>query len=394
MAPPSDPARICADLVRIRSENPPGDTAGAASYIGNHLDALGIGSQEIRRPGGRVSLVSPFPGADLLFCGHLDVVPAGDGEWSVDPFGGEIRDGILYGRGASDMKGGCAAILAAVTDLVEEGHRNPAVSLVFAADEETGGELGIRAVLDDGQIPPCDCLVAEPTPPLHPVIGMKGLLRLVIRFRGQPGHGSLYPRVGVSAVMEALDLLAVLRKAHDRVYQPPAALREPVEVSAEVLGGIFGIPDTGAVLQRITFNPGRIEGGEKANVVASRCSLELELRIPFGASTRRVLASLRKRVRGAEVEVLSQSEPNFTPPDVPLVGILSREIRRVHGGEPRPIVQWAASDAKHLRAAGFRVVEYGPGDLSTLHAVDERVPVRALGQARDVYRGVIDAYTK
>jgi succinyl-diaminopimelate desuccinylase len=268
------------------------------------------------------------------------------------------------------------------------------VSLAFVADEETGGELGIRAVLDAGLLPPSDCLVAEPTPALHPVIGQKGLLRLALRFRGQPGHGSLYPRVGVSAVMEALALLGHLKRAHARVYPPPAALREPVEVSSEVLGGIFGIPDPGAVLQRITFNPGRIEGGEKANVVASRCSLELELRIPFGASTGRVLSSLKGWAKGAEVEVLARSEPNFTPPDVPLVGILSREIRRVHGGKPRPIVQWAASDAKHLRAAGFRVVEYGPGDLATLHGVDERVPVRALEQAADVYRGLIEAYSR
>ena len=393
MALPSDPARICADLVRIRSENPPGDTAEAAAYLREHLDALGLGSRLIRKRGGRVNLVSASQGACLLLCGHLDVVPAGDGEWSVDPFGGEIRDGMVYGRGASDMKGGCAAILAAVTGLVEEG-REPQVSLAFVADEETGGELGIRAVLDKRVLPPCDCVVAEPTPALHPVIGMKGLLRLAIRFRGKPGHGSLYPRVGVSAVMEALDLLRTLEKAHARVYRPPEAIRQPVEDSAEVLGRIFGIQDPAAVLQRITFNPGRIEGGEKANIVASRCSLELELRIPFGASTAKVLASLRRRAKGAEMEILSQSEPNFTPPDVPLVGILSREIRRVHGEEPRPIVQWAASDAKHLRAAGFRVVEYGPGDLATLHGVDERVPVRALEQAADVFRGVIDTYSR
>ena len=392
MAPPSHPARICADLVRIRSVNPPGDTTDAASYIREHLDALGIGSHTIRKPGGRESLVSPGPAAGLLLCGHLDVVPAGEGDWSVDPFGGEIRDGMLYGRGSSDMKGGCAAILAAVTDVVEKGRELP-VSLAFVADEETGGELGIRAVLDAGLIPPCDCLVAEPTPVLNPVIGMKGLLRLAFRFRGQPGHGSLYPRVGVSAVMEALDLLEYLKEAHEKVYPPPEALRESVEVSAEVLGEIFGLADPKEVLQRITFNPGRIEGGEKANVVAARCSLELELRIPFGASVEQVLASLRARARRAGVEVLARSEPNFTPPDVALVGILSREIRRVHGGEPRPIVQWAASDAKHLRAAGFRVVEYGPGDLATLHGVDERVPVRALEQAADVYHGVINAYT-
>ncbi|MDD1651508.1 MAG: ArgE/DapE family deacylase [Methanomicrobiales archaeon] len=394
MALPSDPARICADLVRIRSENPPGSTAEVAEYVRDHLDALGIGSRLIRKRGGRVNLLSVSPGAPLLFCGHLDVVPAGEGEWSVDPFGGEIRGGMLYGRGASDMKGGCAAILAAVTTLVEGGGRNLPVSLAFVADEETGGEMGIRAVLDRGILPPCDCIVAEPTPVLHPVIGMKGLLRLTLRFRGRPGHGSLYPRVGVSAVMEAITLIEYLEKAHARVYQPPEELREPVEVSSQVLGRTFGIPDPAAVLQRITFNPGRIEGGEKANIVASRCSLELELRIPFGASTRRILASLRKRAGGAEMEVRSQSEPNFTPPDVSLVGILSREIRRVHRKEPRPIVQWAASDAKHLRAAGFRVVEYGPGDLATLHGVDERVPVRALIQAADVYRGVIRAYTK
>ena len=118
-----------------------------------------------------------------MLCGHVDVVPALDEGWIHPPFSGTIEGGYVWGRGSSDMKGGCAAILSACDELAEAGEALPA-TLVFVCDEETGGEYGIRYLLEKNMLSPCDCLIAEPSPALHPCIGQKGLCRLELRFTG------------------------------------------------------------------------------------------------------------------------------------------------------------------------------------------------------------------
>ena len=154
--------------------------------------------------GGRCNLVTRGQKKPLLFCGHVDVVPALDEGWTHPPYSGIIEDGYVWGRGATDMKGGCAAILAACDMLVQESFELPA-TLAFVCDEETGGDSGIRHLIAHDLISPCDCLIAEPSPARHPCIGQKGLCRLDLKFAGTPGHGSLYPTIGVSAIMEAME---------------------------------------------------------------------------------------------------------------------------------------------------------------------------------------------
>ncbi len=384
-----DVARLCSDLVQIESENPPGRTAEVIEYICGYLDALGIQSTVIRNRGGRDNLVAVSPESTLLLCGHVDVVPALRDGWRYDPYAGCLREGFVWGRGASDMKGGCAALLHALKAALEAG-LEPKANLAFVCDEESGGEFGIRQVLQKRLLPPTDCLIAEPTPPLSPVLGQKGLCRLRLEFSGEPGHGSLYPQVGRSAVMEAFALLEHVKAIHAKEYEGPAELAGIIDQSSRVLEGIFGVQD---VLRRVTYNPGRIEGGEKANIVAQHCSLELDMRMPFGCSVQNLLNDIKRHAPRATITVMDCAEPGFTAPDAPLVGILSTEIERVYAGKAVPIVQWAASDAKFLRKAGFSVVEYGPGELATLHAVDERVAIRQLEKAAEIYQGLILKYS-
>ena len=134
-----DASRICADLVKIKTENPPGDTTDAIEYVRSVLESLGIGSAITRSDGGKCNLVTSGISKRLLICGHLDVVPAMDAGWSLPPFSGRIKDGYVWGRGSTDMKGGCSAILCASAALVETGGELPA-TLAFVCDEETGGE--------------------------------------------------------------------------------------------------------------------------------------------------------------------------------------------------------------------------------------------------------------
>jgi succinyl-diaminopimelate desuccinylase len=386
-----DVAHLTASLVRIKSENPPGDTADVVDFIRDFLDSIGVKGRIVEHPGGHDNLVTIEPDARLLLCGHVDVVPAMAKGWLRDPYGGEIDAGCVWGRGATDMKGGCAALLAAYRDLIDSGIE-PKVQFAFVCDEETGGEFGIRSLLAQELLVPRDCLIAEPTPALSPALGQKGLYRIDLCFHGRPGHGSLYPLVGRSAVMEAFALIRYVQDLHTQKFPVSEEMRPLVQQSAQVLRDIFGLEGVDEVLTRIMFNPGRIEGGEKANIVAQQCTMELDIRLPWGCSLERLREMIAAHAPHATIHEMDSAEPTITTPDARIVKTVCSEVARVYGTDAIPILQWAATDARYLRRNGFEVVEYGPGDISTLHAVDEKVSVAQLEKAVDVYRGVITAY--
>jgi succinyl-diaminopimelate desuccinylase len=386
-------ARLCSDLISIRSENPPGDTRDIIEFIRGFTDSLGISTTVIRGAGGRDNLVSHPARGRLLFCGHVDVVPALPEGWDDDPFSGRIAGGSVFGRGATDMKGGCASILWACRTLIESGTDLPA-DLAFVCDEETSGEYGIRRLLSGNLLVPCDCIIAEPTPPLNPNIGQKGLVRLRLTFTGEPGHGSLYPVKGISAIMEAYSLLRFLGELHQTEYHPDdPEIAGLIRDSSGILRDLLKMDEAEVILTRVMFNPGMIEGGEKANIIAQRCTLELDLRLPWGCSPARLLDVIRAHAPRAEISVMgSMSAPGITPRQSRIVSRLLEEIGKVHGSPAAPIVQWAASDARFLRNEGFSVVEYGPGEIPALHAINEYVTVRSLESAARVYQGIMERY--
>lgn len=386
-------SRICSDLVRIRSENPPGKTDDAIEYLRAFLEGLGIRSSVYGNGQGLDNLVAVRKDCRLLFAGHVDVVPALDRFWKRPPFSGLIEEGFVWGRGATDMKGGCAAIMSACEMLVDAGKEIP-TSLAFVCDEEEGGVHGMQYLLSKSLLSPCDCVIAEPTPARHPTIGQKGLCRASFVFEGVPAHGSLYPAVGVSAIMEAAAFLSFIRTLHDDEYPVDGTLKEILARSSDVLGQEFGIESVREVLPKLTYNPGIIRGGEKSNVVAQHCEFDIEMRIPWGCSITEILDRLSARANHATMTVSESNDPSITDPASPLVAITCREVERVYGGPVFPIVQWAASDARHLRKHGFSVLEYGPGEIASLHAVNERVSVKSLENATEIYCGIMKKYAE
>jgi succinyl-diaminopimelate desuccinylase len=384
-------SRICSDLVRINSENPPGRTAEVIEYIRAFLEGLGVRSRVSGNAQGECNLVTKKTGTRLLLCGHVDVVPAPDNAWTYPPFSGRIDNGFVHGRGSTDMKGGCASILSACETLLESGQKLPA-TLVFTCDEETGGENGILRLLADRVLRPADCLIAEPTPARNPSIGQKGLCRLAIEFTGVPAHGSLYPAVGISAIMEAMAFLEYVKGLHGHEFPVDDHLKEIIARSSRVLEQEFKIHDVSNILQKLSFNPGIIKGGEKSNVVAQQCTLELEFRVPWGCSINSLIADISAHAQNGKVVAEETNDPSITDPSCPLVTITCEEVHRVWGGPVFPIVQWAASDARHLRPHGFNVIQYGPGEIASLHAVNERVTIDSLEKASLVYQGVMGRY--
>jgi succinyl-diaminopimelate desuccinylase len=386
-----DVGRICSELVAIRSENPPGHTEEIIEFIRLYLEGLGISSKITARQKGYANLLTTGTSTRLLFCGHVDVVPALDEGWTHPPFSGVVQDGFVWGRGATDMKGGCASLLASLMMVIDGGKVMPP-SCVFVCDEETGGENGIRYLLAKKMLPFADCLIAEPSPLRHPSIGQKGLCRLGIKFSGIPAHGSLYPAVGVSAVMEALSLLEYVKGLHDREYPVDDQIKKIIDRSSGVLEAEFHVSNVREVLKKLMYNPGVIKGGEKSNVVAQHCDLDLELRVPWGCSIPALVSGIISHAPHGKIISETTNDPSMTNPSSRLVTVTCGEVERVHGGTVFPIVQWAASDARHLRLCGYNVIEYGPGMISTLHAVNERVNVDDLKKASEIYAGIMDAY--
>ncbi len=389
-----DVSRICSELVAIRSENPPGRTVEVIEYIRAYLEGLGICSDIISKKKGHDNLLtSGTTSTRLLFCGHVDVVPALEDGWTHPPFSGNIQDGFVWGRGATDMKGGCASILAACQTLVDQD-RAVTATCAFVCDEETGGENGIRYLLSKKLITLSDCLIAEPSPVRNPCIGQKGLCRLGMKFSGTPAHGSLYPAVGISAVMEAVSLLEFVKGLYDREYPVDTRIKEIIDQSSDVLESEFHVHNVSEVLRKLMYNPGVIRGGEKSNVVAQRCDLDLEIRVPWGCSIPDLVSEISLHAPHGKIISRTTHEPSMTDPSCRLVTVTCNEVERVRGGPVFPIVQWAASDARHLRLHGFNVIEYGPGEIPSLHAVDERVRIDDLEKVSEVYSGIMTAYGK
>lgn len=386
---------LCRRLVRIPSENPPGNVVEAATVVAEALREWRIDPEWLEPAPGRVNLVAglgPASGRTLLLNGHLDVVPSGDpGRWARAPYGGEIADGLLWGRGAVDMKGGVAALLGAVSVLATADLPGRVV-LTLVPDEETGGRWGSRWLLENTDLTGDGCLIAEPSGPDVATIGQRGALWLRLTGLGVPAHGSLSPYVGKNAILEVVGALPFLARLAGRSGPFPPELQETLVRSKAWMETLVGEAAT-AALDHVTVNVGTVRGGTKVNVVPDEAVAEVDIRVPLGCATSAIKQEIEDSLRdtGLAVEILDYSEPNFTSPDARIVAALAAGARAVRGAPPEFLLQWATSDARHFRSAGIPVVQYGPAGQG-IHGFDEAVPVDQIVRCAQVYAAAAFAF--
>lgn len=386
-----DVVRICSELVKIKSENPPGDTTEIAQYIALLLEGLGIRSDITEGSPGHCNVISREQNRMLMFSGHMDIVPAMEEGWDIPPYAGVVDEVYVHGRGSTDMKGGCAAILTAVERAMDESGELP-VALAFVCDEEGGGRYGTRYLIEKGLIHPCDALIAEPTPAFAPSVGQKGICRFEVEFTGTPGHSSLFPVMGDSAIMQAFSFLRWMDKLHNRVYPQTPALEEIIAHSIAISDMQEG-HEFSSIFRQIMYNPGLISGGERVNIVAQKCRLTMDMRLPWGCDCDEVFGEIYGHLPpAAKVVPITKVNASFTDPKSFLVQSACNAISGVYDVVSRPIVQWAASDARALRKAGFRAIEYGPGELCGLHGLNERVRIDQLHSVEEIYFRLIRTY--
>ncbi|KAF5086351.1 Succinyl-diaminopimelate desuccinylase [anaerobic digester metagenome] len=383
-----DVTRLCSELVKIRSENPPGYTDEVISYLQEICSGIGVDTKVVSQ-GRKSNLLSKDIQNHFLLCGHVDVVPALDDGWINPPYSGFIDETCVYGRGSTDMKGGVAALLSALAEVIDRGI-DPPVDLAFVCDEEGNGDFGMEYLVQKRLLRPKACLIAEPTPELSPVIGEKGVLRLHITFTGDAGHASLHPVLGNSAIVQACSFLEYCENIHSRRWLDDPLVREVIENTTQSLSALLSITQeqSTAILSRVSYNPGIISGGERMNVIAQKCLLDLDMRIPWGCDVDSLIRDIQTHLSETQVDVMDVAKPTLSRPGM-LCDLVCAGILAVHGKKAKPGVTQAASDARHLREIGAEVVNYGPGDLSRLHAVNECVPIHMLEHCKDVYMHVL-----
>ena len=391
-ARPDAVAELALRLVRAASPNPPGSTSDAADVAAAILKEHVPDAEIVRHEPapGIVNLAARIhgrgPGPRVIFNGHLDTYPVGAPEdWTVDPSG--VLDGDrLYGRGASDMKGGIAAAILAFAALAKvRSHWCGELVLTLAGDEETMGPLGTRWLMDNLPWATGDAvLIADAGSPQVLRFGEKGFLWVEVVASGRPAHGAHVHR-GDNAIDRLRAALDRLSRLPDLVFDTPSTVREAIAASKPISEPLAGVGEA-EVLGRCTVNIGQIQGGTSPNLVPARASAALDIRIPVGLSIKTVEEALTRALDepGLSYQVMRRFAPNYTDPSHPLVVSCAAAARAVTGAPVAVNMRVGGSDARWFRMAGLPTVVYGP----TPHGMggpDEFVLVSDLDQVARVH---------
>ena len=413
----NDAIEICQELIRIPSVNygeGRGDEAEAAAYIVKKLEEVGIDSKIYESAPNRCNVIARIKGSDstrpgLVVHGHIDVVPANADEWSVDPFSGVIKDGMIWGRGALDMKNMDAMILAIVRDWSRRGYQpSRDIVLAFFADEEAGMTFGSRFMAAKhpevfagcneaiSEVGGFSVTVADGKRLYFVEAAQKGIHWMKLTAQGRAGHGSMlndnnpltaltdavakigkfeWPQRYTQTVKDLFrEVARVTGKAYDEKDLRP--LLKEIGSTARMIG---------ATLQN-TANPTMLEAGYKANVIPSSASAVIDGRFLPGYEDE--LNETIRSIIGPDIAIETISRDIALEVDFnsPLVEAMKAALlRQDPEGIPVPYLMSGGTDNKALSELG--IVGYGfsplklPADLdfmSLFHGVDERVPIEGL----------------
>jgi len=375
-----------ADMVRIPTVNPPGEHyEDCARFIGDTLARLGFDIEYFAAEGRpehtarhpRLNVVGTRTGLaarpTVHLNGHFDVVPAGEG-WTLDPFGGVVRDGKIYGRGSCDMKAGIAAAAFAAEAIRRAGVPVPGtIEVSGTVDEESGGFAGVAWLAERGRLSSTRtdyCIIPEPLNVDRVCVGHRGVYWFEVAARGHIAHGSM-PFLGVSAIDGMGHLLQAIR---EELLPALAARRTEVPV----------VPD-GA--RQATLNINGIFGGQPVDGIQTPCVADVcravfdrrfLLEEGFEQTKREVEAVLdRVRARIPRVQYglrdLMVVHPTRTPDDSPVIAAIEAGVGHVLGRKATRVASPGTYDHKHVaRIAGVpHCVAYGPGELEQAHQPDE-----------------------
>ena len=424
-------------LIRIDTTNPPGGETAAAEFVAELLTSHGVDSTLLGRDPRRKNLVARLRGdgsaPPLMLCAHTDVVPVERERWTRDPFGGEIAQGYLWGRGAIDMKH--MAVMSALAMARLRAEKVPLKrDLIFAAvaDEEAGCDFGSRFLVDEHpDLVRAEYCIGEAGgftvrldgAVIYPVgTAERGVAWLKLRMQGPPGHGSL-PRTDnvLGRLGRALERLVATRLPHHRTpvvekYLHALARTQSFPRSfllrnlyrrgiADLVLGSLPDPGMRGAMQAMLANsavPTVLRAGQKINVIPSRAEVELDGRTLPSQTTAGLIAEIKKVIEDeCEIEILREMPPVVNDPDTPLMALILKSLAAAHpGATPVPYLMPGFTDAKSWSRLGTKCYGFMPvrfpddgvrfGDL--FHGHDERIPVEGLKWGTDLLYEVVRAF--
>jgi acetylornithine deacetylase/succinyl-diaminopimelate desuccinylase-like protein len=414
------PVGLLQRLIAFDTTNPPGNEAECISFINGLLTEAGIETTILAQAPNRPNLVARLAGqgnaAPLLLYGHVDVVTTKNQKWRYPPFSGMISDGYVWGRGALDMKGGVAMMLAAFLRAKAENLTLPGdVVLAVVSDEETGGDYGARYLVENhadlfrgiryaiGEFGGFTFYVGNRR--FYTImVAEKQACWLKATVRGPGGHGAMPVRGGAMAKLS--HLLSQLDKHHLPVHVTPI-VGSMVKTITKSVGGITGLmlhqllnpvltntilklmgerSRVFAPLLRNTVSPTVLHGSSQLNVIPSEVSVELDGRLLPGFQFEDMETELR-RIIGNDVELeVIRYEPGSTGTDIGLFDTLADILREADPeGIAVPLLLSGVTDGRFFSKLGIQTYGFLPMQLpkdvnfaQTIHAADERIPVDAV----------------
>jgi acetylornithine deacetylase/succinyl-diaminopimelate desuccinylase-like protein len=411
-------------LIRFNTVNPPGDEQAAQEFLKEKLEDAGFDCELLaaveRRPNLVARLRGGSDGPRLALLGHVDTVLADAGDWSVDPWSGEVRDGCVWGRGALDMKGQVAAEVAAACSLAGDGWRPDSGELlvVVTVDEEVGAAHGAKWLCEQmADRVRCDFVVNEGGGPSFSYdgkryylveVGEKGVFRFTLTTHGAAGHASM-PRIGDNALSKLAPLIEALSDGRTELERSKetdalaAALGfdDPATAVGELEHANPGLAILFEPTLGVTFAPTMASASEKINVIPARAKLQVDCRVPPGLGEDHVRRRLAERVgeNGFEVSFGESVVGNASPLESELMDHIRAFVEREERGAGLvPYVMPGFTDSRWFREAFPDCVAYGFFPMRSMdlleaaplmHGVDERVRVDDLALAAGFYSELV-----
>lgn len=365
-----DLVRLLQTLIKIDSQNPPGNEKEISLFIRDYLKKYGVPSRIYEFKPKRTNLIcrlkSKHSKKKMLLTPHLDTVPAG-GKWRFPPFSGKIYKGKVYGRGATDCKANVAVALYLIKKLRQEKTLLNNLDLVFAfsGDEETGSYYGIKPLTR--YLKNIDYGLVLDANEFDVIVAQKGLLHLRVELLGKEAHGA-YPERGVNAIEKGISVLQKIKR--DKMFN----IRHKL-------------------LQRPTVNIGKFEGGEKVNIVAGYACFELDIRYLPSMHKDRVIKQLEQLIKKQgiryKIKILAHQEPIEINTNTDLLKTLQK-VLRANNIKPKLKPSFGATVINFLKDKNIETFAFGFGSRGCAHVKDEYVKIDNL------YKGVkvLEEYVK
>lgn len=361
--------KLTRNLIRINSENPPGNEVIIAEFVKRHLEKSGLKTKVYEFKKNRTNVLAFLRGRSdttLLVSPHLDTVPAGK-NWKHRPFSATIEKGRIYGRGATDCKCNLAIVLEAIRSLCEEKIK-PQCNLLFvaSANEEAGSKYGLIPLLEKKIISPDFALVLD-SDEFNIVVAQKGLMHFKVKIFGKTAHGA-YPERGINAIEISSRIICALKENKFK-YKAHPLLKGP------------------------TVNIGKISGGQKVNIVAGYCEFEVDLRYLPGMDKDEIISKLKKIIakftKRFRIEFEDIQKPYTIDKKHPLVHSLTAAAKEI-GIKPQIKGSEGATVITFFRRHNMPAISFGCGNSGCAHTNDEYV------QIDNLYKGakILEVFLK